>query len=335
MNSSVFAYALRRLLWVPPILFVVSFATFTLARFGPGDPVSIAAGQFRDPEVLERIRRSYGLDKPFYEQYWVYLKNLARGDLGESYSQRGRKVSEILFPRMWVSFQYNLIALAITVTGGIALGVYAARQQGTWLDPASIGFFLLLQSIPTLILVPFLLLLFALKLGVLPASGWPRDCGVELSFLGDRYDCIGVLSEEAVIPLVAYTIGGFAVWGRYTRAFVLGVLREDYVRTARAKGVSEFRVMTRHVLRNALLPLSTIIAFALVGLLEGSFFVETMTGIPGVGQLAFASIGSRDYDVIMAITMIGAASFVLMSILIDIVYTFIDPRVRYEARRGG
>ena len=335
MNSAVASYLLRRLLWVPPILFIVSFTTFTLARFGPGDPVSIAAGQFRDPEVLERIRHNYGLDKPFYEQYWIYLKNLSKGDLGESYRQRGRKVTEILLPAIWRSFQYNVIALGITMTGGIALGVYAARRQGTWADPASISFFLLLQSIPGLILVPFLLLIFALKLGWLPASGWPRECPVELGFLGNSYDCIGVISEEAIIPIIAYSLGGIAIWGRYTRAFVLGVMKEDYVRTARAKGVSELNVMTRHVLRNALLPLSTIIAFALVGLLEGSFFVETLTGVPGVGQLAFTSIGSRDYDMILAITMIGATSFVLMSILIDIVYTFIDPRIRYDTRRSS
>jgi peptide/nickel transport system permease protein len=230
--------------------------------------------------------------------------------------------------------QYNAIALTITISGGVLLGLYAARRQGTWADPASISFFLFLQSIPGLILVPLLLLILALKLGWLPASGWPRSCPVTLGFLGENYDCIGVLSREAVIPILVLSVPGIAIWGRYTRAFTLEVLREDYVRTARAKGVGEWNVMTRHVLRNALLPLSTIIAFALIGLLEGSFFVETLTGVPGAGQLAFESIGSRDYDMIMAFTLIGATSFVLMSIFVDIIYTFIDPRIRYGDRRG-
>ena len=331
MDSSLVSYLLRRLLWVPLILFVVSFVTFALARFGPGDPVSVAAGQFRDPEVLDRIRHARGLDKPFYEQYWIYVKNAAQGDLGESYRYKDRKVTEVIFPAIWRSFQLNSVALVITLGLGIPLGVFAARRQGTWADPASIGSFLLIQSIPGLILVPFLLLAFALKLGWLPASGWPRDCSVSLEFLGDSYRCIGVISKETIIPIIALSLPAVASWARYTRAFTLGVLREDYVRTARAKGVSETTVMTRHVLRNALLPLSTLVAFAMVGLLEGSFFVETLTGIPGVGRLAFESIGSRDYDMIMAITLLGSSSFVLASIFIDVAYTFIDPRIRYGA----
>jgi len=356
LDSSLVSYLLRRLLWVPLILFVVSFVTFALARFGPGDPVSVAAGQFRDPEVLDRIRHARGLDKPFYEQYWIYVKNAARGDLGESYRYKDRKVTEVIFPAIWRSFQLNSVALVITLGLGIPLGVFAARRQGTWADPASIGSFLLIQSIPGLILVPFLLLAFALKLGWLPASGWPRDCSVAIGLLGESYKCIGIahtyyeipiswrflvpvdfaipvigMSREVMIPIIALSLPAVASWARYTRAFTLGVLREDYVRTARAKGVSETTVMTRHVLRNALLPLSTLVAFAMVGLLEGSFFVETLTGIPGVGRLAFESIGSRDYDMIMAITLLGSSSFVLASIFIDVAYTFIDPRIRYGA----
>jgi peptide/nickel transport system permease protein len=215
---------------------------------------------------------------------------------------------------------------------GIPLGVYAARKQGTWVDPASISSFLLLQSIPGLISIPFLLLLFSLKLDWLPARGWPQDCVVTLDFLGESYRCIGVISKEAVIPIIALSVPAIASWARYTRAFTLGVLREDYIRTARSKGISEYSVVMRHVMRNALLPLSTIIAFAMVGLLEGAFFVETLTGVPGIGRLAFESIGARDYDMIMAVTMIGASVFVMISIFIDIAYTLIDPRIRYGAR---
>jgi peptide/nickel transport system permease protein len=328
-----FSYLIRRLLWVPPILFVVSFATFSLARLGPGDPVRIAAGQFRDPETLDRIRAARGLDKPIHEQYFIYMEGvLTRGDFGESFRYQGRSVTEIILPAIWRSMQFNSVALIITFTLGIALGIFAARRQGTWADPASISAFLFVQSIHTLVIIPGLLWLLTLQFNLLPARGWPQDCAVRLPFLGDSYECIGVISREAVIPIIVLSIPGVASLGRFTRAFTLNVLREDYVRTARAKGLNEMGVMSRHVLRNALLPLSTIIIFSLVGLLEGSFFVENLTGVPGIGRLAFESIGGRDYDMIMAITMIGATSFVLASIVVDIDYTLIDPRIRYGRR---
>jgi len=327
------SYILRRLLWVLPILFVVTFATFSLARFGPGDPIRTALGQFRDEEAFQRIRAARGLDKPIYEQYFVYMEGvITRFDLGESFRYQGRTVNEVLFPAMWRSMQYNLIALAITMPFGISLGIFAAKRQGTWADPAAISAFLVVQSIPVFISVPFVLLIFSLKLGFLPASGWPQDCNVVLPALGDSYECIGVISKEAIVPLMALSLPGIAVWGRFTRAFTLEVMKEDYVRTARAKGLSEFRVLTQHIMRNAMLPLSTIIIFSLVGLLEGSFFIETLTGIPGVGLLSFEAVQGRDYDFIMAVVMLGAVTFVFASIVVDVVYTFIDPRIRYGAR---
>jgi peptide/nickel transport system permease protein len=327
------SYILRRLLWVPGILFVVSFLTFALARYGPGDPVRVAAGNFRDEEAFARIRAARGLDDPIYQQYYIYMKDVfTKFDFGESYRYQGRTVNEILFPAMWRSFQYSFIAMLITLSLGIPLGIFAARKQGTWADPAAISSFLVLQSIPTLITIPFLLLFFALKLGILPASGWPQDCNVTLPGLGQSYECVGVISKEAIIPILALSLPGVAIWGRFTRAFTLEVMREDYIRTARSKGLSEFTVLTRHVLRNAMLPLSTIIVFGLVTLLEGSFFVETLTGIPGAGRLSFESIGSRDYDMIMAVVLIGAVLFVFASIVVDVLYTIIDPRVRYGAR---
>jgi ABC-type dipeptide/oligopeptide/nickel transport system permease component len=327
------SYILRRLLWVPPILLIVTFATFALARFGPGDPVRVAAGNFRDEEAFDRVRAARGLDKPIYEQYYIYMRDvLTKGDFGESYRYQGISVNEVLFPAMWRSFQYNIIAIAITISIGIPLGIFAARRQGTWADPAAISSFLVIQSVPALISLPFALLFFALKLGILPASGWPQDCGVTLSVLPSDYECIGVLSREAVIPVLALSLPGIAVWGRFTRAFTLEVMREDYVRTARSKGLSEFTVMRRHVLRNAMLPLSTIVVFSLITLLETNFFVETITGIPGAGRLAFEAIPGRDYDIIMAVVMIGAILFLIASIVVDVLYTVIDPRIRYGAR---
>jgi ABC-type dipeptide/oligopeptide/nickel transport system permease component len=329
------AYILRRLLWVPVILVFVSFVTFALARFGPGDPVRVAAGNFRDEEAFERIRAARGLDKPIHEQYLIYMEGVVtRLDFGESFRYRDFSVNEILFPAMWRSMQYNAIALSITLIIGIPLGIFAAKRQGTWADPASISSFLLLQSVPSLVIVPFALLFFALRLGWLPASGWPADCNVQVGFLPESYQCIGVLSTEAIIPILVLSLPGIAIWGRFTRAFTLDVMREDYVRTARSKGLSEFTVMTRHVLRNAMLPLSTIVAYSLVGLIEGAFFVETLLGIPGVGRLSFESIGGRDYDMIMAIVLIGSTVFIIATILIDLMYTVIDPRIRLGARNN-
>ncbi len=335
--ESTLSYLMRRLLWVPPVLFAVTFATFALARLGPGDPVRIAAGQFRDPEAFERVRAARGLDKPIYEQYVIYMRDvLTKGDFGDSFRYRDIGVNGVLFPAMWRSAQYNFVALVLTVGAGIPLGIFAARRQGTWQDPAAISSFLFFQSIPSLVMLPFLAWFFSLKLGIFPARGWPQpqDCNVRLSFLGDSYECIGVLSVEAVIPIIALTLPVIAVWARFTRAFVLDVMKEDYIRTAESKGLSSYTVITRHIMRNALLPLSTMIAFALSGLMEGAFFVETLTGIPGAGRLALESVNSRDYDMIMAIVIVAATAFVFTSILIDIGYTFIDPRIRYGARRS-
>jgi len=327
------AYLIRRLLWIPPILVVVSATTFFLARLGPGDPISVAAGQFRDKDAFARVRAERGLDKPITQQYLIYLKNVfTKGDFGESYKYKDRSVTEVLMPAIWRSFQYNSISLVATFAVGIVAGVYAARHQGTWVDPASISSFLFLAAVPVFLWVPALYELFSRQLGLLPARGWPAHCAVRLNFLGDSYSCIGVISKEGIIPLLALTLPSFAGLARYVRAITLEVLNEDYVRTARAKGIPEYSVMSRHVMRNALLPLSTIIGFSLIGLLEGSFFLETLTGIPGAGALAVASINNRDYEMIMAVVMLGASSFVVMSIAIDIAYTLIDPRIRLGGR---
>lgn len=335
--ESTLSYLMRRLLWVPPVLFAVTFATFALARLGPGDPVRIAAGQFRDPEAFERIRAARGLDKPVYEQYVIYMRDvLTKGDFGDSFRYRDIGVNGILFPAMWRSAQYGFVALVLTVSVGVPLGIFAARRQGTWQDPAAISTFLFFNSIPSLVMLPFLAWIFSLYLGILPARGWPQpqDCNIRLGFLPTSYECVGVISVEAIIPIIAMTLPVVAGWARFTRAFVLDVMKEDYIRTAQSKGLSEYRVITRHIMRNALLPLSTMVAFALSGLMEGAFFVETLTGIPGAGRLAIESIGSRDYDMIMAFTIITATAFVMTSIFVDIGYTFIDPRIRYGARRN-
>lgn len=326
-------YVVRRLAWAPVILLAVSFITFAIVRLGPGDPISVAQGQYRDPEVLERIRHTKGLDKPFLEQYGIYLKNVLHGDLGESFRYPTMTVPEIIFRKMWVSAQIGIVALVVIFGVGIPVGIYAAVRQGTWADPFSISVFLFFQSIPVLVTVPVMLLVFVLKLHWLPTGGWA--CPVNLGFLPEPVNCIGVFDKRVIMPVLALSLPGVAGVARLTRATTLSVLGEEYVRTARAKGLREFTVMSRHVARNALLPLVTVIGLSLAALLEGAFFAETLLGIPGIGRLAFESVGGRDYDVIMAITMVLATAFIVANIVIDIVYTFIDPRIRYERQGAG
>jgi ABC-type dipeptide/oligopeptide/nickel transport system permease component len=311
--QGILPYVLRRLLWAPLILLAVSFITFMAARFGPGDPVSIAAGQYRDPEVLERVRHEKGLDKNPLDQYRIYIWNVLHGDLGESYKSGNRSVTEIIFPKMWVSSQLGLVALIITFGVGIPVGILAALRQGTWVDPAAISTFLFFQSVPVLVTVPVMLLVFVLKLHWFPAAGWQ-----------------GIFDKHIVIPALALSLPGIAGVARLMRAMTLDVLKEDYVRTARAKGLREFTVVSRHVARNALLPMTTIIGISLVTLLEGAFFTETLMGIPGIGRLYLDSVTSRDYDVILGLALVLATAFIVAFIVIDIAYTFIDPRVRYE-----
>ncbi len=326
------AYIVRRLLWLPVVLLIVTFFTFALTRFGPGDPISVAAGQIRDPELLAQVRADRGLDKPIVEQYVIWVGNALRGDFGESYLQQGYTVTEIILPKMWISAQLGLIALIIVFVVGIILGLIAARLAGTWIDPAIISTLLFLQAIPVLVLLPPLVWLFALQLGWLPTGGW--DGVIEIWWIAGVV-AIPIPDPHLYLPLVAFTLPGFVGVARLVRVSALEVLNEDYVRTARSKGLSETRVVLRHVLPNSLLPLVTVMGFALASIIEGAFFVETILGINGIGRLTFESVVSRDYDLILATTVIFTAAFVIMNLVAEISYGFVDPRVRLGARRGS
>ena len=326
-------YVIRRLLWLPVILAFVSFFAFMVTRFGPGDPVTTLAGPRADPATIERIKEQRGLDKPFYEQYGIYMRDLlTKGDFGESVTiYEGRDVWEIIWPRMLVSMQPGFVALVIAFTLGTAVGLYAALRQGTWLDPLAIGSFLFFQSVPVLVSLPFLVLIFVVKLDWLPAIGWG---GPEVD-VGPQEISLGIFSKHIILPAIALSLPAVAGVARLVRATTLSVLGEDYVRTARAKGLRERTVVGTHVARNALLPLVTIIGLSLITLIEGAFFTETILGIPGIGSLAVQAAQSRDYDIILALVLILATAFVIANIVTDIVYTFIDPRIRYEGTQRG
>ena len=306
------AYVVRRLMWTPVLLIAVSLMTFTLGRFGPGDPVQIWMGQYNNPEVAERLREQYGLDRPFFVQYGIYVKDALQGDLGESFQYRGRGVSELLKSRMWVSVQLNVAAMIIAVGLGIPLGFFTALKQGTWLDTATVSATLLLMSVPVFLTAPGMLIIFALWLDLLPTHGWG-----------------GFFDQRVIMPALVMGIPGIAFLTRLTRASTLEVLSQEYVRTARAKGLNELTVRHRHILRNALIPIFTMLGLSLATLMTGTFIVEGFFGIPGMGRLAIESFFARDYPIIMALTLIIAAAFVLANLLVDIGYRFIDPRIRY------
>lgn len=320
-------YVIRRLLLAPLILLFISAVTFSLGRWAPGDYVDIQAGPRATEEIKERIREERGLNDPVYEQYFRYMGNILQGDLGQSVIYRGQNVEDVIFPRIWVTIQYNIIVLILTFSIGIPLGTWAALKRGTWMDPLSIGTFLFFASIPVVVSIPLLQWLFAVKLGWLPSGGWNVH-----EFWGIEF---GIFSREAILPIMILTLPGIAGIARYMRSQVLEVLDQDFVRTARAKGLNDTAVVTRHVTRNALLPVVTIIGFELAGLTAGSLFVERFLGIPGIGRYAFETIGSRDYDSLMAIVILGSALFIVTNLIVDIAYGFIDPRIRLAGGAGA
>ena len=304
-------YIARRLLWVPVLLFMVSFITFALGRFGPGDPVEILLGQNFRQEAYERIRAQQGLDDHIAVQYARYVGNAVRGDFGESYQYRGRSVTDLLKKKIWISAQLNFAALLISVSAGIGLGLFAALRQGSWVDSATVAFTLVGQSMHVFLTIPIALYIFVLWLDLLPSHGWN-----------------GFFSTSIILPALVLGIPGIAIVTRLTRASTLDVIGQEYVRTARAKGLPERVVRIRHILRNSLIPVVTTLGFSLAGLASGSFIVELYFGIPGVGLLTIESLFARDYPIIMAVTLLGTTLFVLANLIVDLIYPILDPRIR-------
>jgi peptide/nickel transport system permease protein len=316
MSTGLLAYTIRRLLWAIPVLFIISFTVFGMLRLAPGDPVEAQLGIRYQEEQAQRLRAKYGYDDPIPIQYFKYMRNLVQGDLGISTRHQTFSVGEIIWPKMWISARLGLIAMIISFTLGISAGIYAALARGTFLDPLTISFWLAIDAIPIFVAAPFLMWLFALKLDLV-GLGWA-----------------GFTSPNIILPILLLSLPGTAGIARFVRASVLTVVREDYVRTARAKGLKEQTVVFTHIARNALLPLITVIGLSLPGLAGGSLILEQMFGIPGIGAESFDAVLAPDFDVILALVLIGSTLFVVANILIDLMYAFIDPRIRLGAARG-
>jgi peptide/nickel transport system permease protein len=316
------AYIVRRLLWLPVLLILISLLTFALGLYGPGDPVQVMLGLHTNPQIVEQVRKEYGFDKPFPVQYWNYVTNALQGNFGYSLVKyQGQRVSDLIAKRLPITLQLNLVAVLWSVPLGIALGILAALRRKTWLDVFVRAVVILGISLPVIGLMPVLDFALSRKheigaLGIgpfLPPGGWQ-----------------GVFAPQIIQPAFILGLGALAVFTRQTRAAMLEVMNADYIRTARAKGLKEWMVITRHAMRNALIPLITIIGFTLAGLFAGSFLVEQFYGIPGAGALAYDALLSKEYYIIMAFTLIAAVVYVIFNLIIDIAYVFVDPRIRYK-----
>jgi len=316
MGPGLFGYVVRRLLWAVPVLFAISVIVFWILRLAPGSPVDTILGQRYDEERAAVLNRKYGYDQPIYIQYAKYVNNLFHGDLGVSTRHQDFTVSEVIWPKVKVSSELGVIAMCITFALGIPVGVYAAMARGTFLDPLTIGSWLLLDAIPAFVAIPILQFFLALKLGWVQL-GWE-----------------GVWSPNIILPVLVMSLPGVAGVARFMRASVISVMNEDYVRTARAKGLKERTVVITHITRNALLPMITVIGLSLPGITAGALFTEQYFGIPGIARESLAAITAPDFDVILALVLFGSTLFVLANVLIDISYAIVDPRVRVGARRG-
>lgn len=308
-------YIARRLLVLLPVLIAAVILTFIANQFVPGDPVMVMLGdQSANQDLARRLRAEYGLDRPILEQFTLYLSRLATGEMGLSFRFPGTPVARVIADGLSVSPLLAAAALALAAPIGIALGVIAAMRRNTLADTGIILVLVAGLSIPNFALAAFFVWLFALKLGWLPVAGWGR-------------------LDQAVLPIVLLAIPPAAYLARLARTFMLEVLQQDYIRTARAKGLTERLVIWRHGLRNALVPILTVIGVILGGLITGTFVIETVFNIPGLGRIAIQSIFARDYPVTMGIVLLFTLFYALINFAVDVLYGVVDPRIRVEARR--
>jgi len=304
------AYLLRRILIALPTLLGVVVLVFLMVRLAPGDPAVLLAGEFATPETLEAIRARYGLDRSLPEQFFIYMGALLRGDLGESARSRRPVLEELktYFPN---TLELALAAILVAVLTGIPLGILAALRPGSGLDLSVMVLALLGVSMPVFWFGLLAILIFSVELGWFPVAGK------------------GTLAH-LVLPAVTLGINATALLARMTRGTLLEVLSQDYIRTARAKGLSERVVIYKHALRNALIPVITVVGLEFGTLLSGAVITETIFAWPGLGQLLVGSILARDYPVVQGAVLLVATSFVLINLLVDLLYAAIDPRVRYD-----
>jgi ABC-type dipeptide/oligopeptide/nickel transport system permease component len=311
-------YIVRRLLLAIPVLLGASFLVFASVRFVPGDPAIAIAGELATPELVARVREEMGLDKPLLVQYGIYLERTLQGDFGRSV-RSSLPVAEEISNRLPKTIQLAMLSMLVASAIGIPLGVLSAMRANTWVDGGCMIVALLGVSMPIFWLGLMLMILFSVAL--------PRWLGLPGPILPPTGSGTW---QHMVMPVIALAAASMAIQARMTRACMLEVLRADYIRTARAKGLSERVVIYRHALRNALIPIVTIVGLQFGTLLGGAVLTETVFGWPGLGRLLVDSIGYRDYPVIQGTVLVITLGFVLVNLAVDLLYAYLDPRIHYS-----
>jgi ABC-type dipeptide/oligopeptide/nickel transport system permease component len=305
-------YAIRRGLWLIPTLLAMALVTFLVMHATPGsplDPVAEGANPL-SPEAQANLAKAYGLDKPLYHQFLIFLGKAVTGDFGTSFVYKTRTVAEILVETFPVSLLLGGMALAIAIVGGLALGILAAVYQNRSWDYVSVTLATFGVAVPNFVLAVFFIILFSFVIPLFPTGGWDSP-------------------KNWVLPTITLALGPMGIIARFTRASMLEVIRADYTRTARAKGLAETPVVFKHAFKNALIPVVTLLGpmFAAVG--TGSFFVESIFRVPGMGRFFVLSMTGRDYPMIMAVVLTYGAFLAIMNLVVDMVYGVLDPRIRY------
>jgi len=304
------SYVTRRILWIIPVLVVVSLITFTLMHLAPGGPWD--REKELPPSIIARIQAKYGFDKPVHEQYIDWVTDFVKGDFGPSYRYVNRTVNDMLADGLPTTVHLGLMAFVLAVALGIPLGIFAALGHNRLPDYVATGISVIGIATPSFVLAIVLVIVFAVALNWFPATS-------------NRW----VDWRTWVLPTIALAGYPIAQIARYTRSAMLEVTRKDYIRTAHSKGIRERAVVVRHMIRNALIPVLTILGPILAFLVTGSFIIENFFGVPGIGDAYVSAIGGRDYTMIMATTMLYAFSVAFFNLLVDVGYAYIDPRIRY------
>jgi peptide/nickel transport system permease protein len=310
-------FILRRLLATVPVLLIVAVLVFLMLRLTPGDPAAILAGDAASSEQIAEIRASLGLDRPLPVQFAIWIGNLARGELGQSYFYK-MQVTQLIGQRLEPTMALATLTILFAVVVSIPLGVLAAWRFGGWFDRALMGFSVLGFSVPVFVLAYILIWIVSLQLGWFPVQGYRRLADGFFPFL-----------HHLILPALTLSVIYIALIARVTRASVLEALGEDYVRTARAKGLPEIRVLVRHALANAAVPIATVIGIGVAILIGGVVVTESVYAIPGLGRLTVDAVLARDFPTIQGVILFFSFIYVLVNLVIDLSYVFFDPRIRY------
>jgi peptide/nickel transport system permease protein len=323
-------YILRRLLLMIPLLFGITIISFTVIHLAPGSPVGVQTEMSlkASAQARENLKRLYGLDKPLHIQYLNWVKRFVKLDFGKSFVD-GRKVTDKILERIPKTLLINVLSIILILLIAIPIGVLSAVKQYSLFDKIATVFVFIGFSTPSFWLALLLMILFGVQLGILPISGFQS---IDTSGMS-TFERILDIAKHLILPVSISAFGGIAGMSRYSRSSMLEVIRQDYIRTARAKGLSESRVILRHAFKNALMPIVTILGLSVPALIGGSVIFETIFAIPGMGQLFYASTMARDYPTVMGILVIGAVLTLLGNLIADISYALVDPRIRIKGRQ--